>query len=627
MEYNKDKTLLFSDFPPVLTEQWEEKVQKDLKGADYEKKLVWKTKENFNVKPYYRNEDLKDLDYLNVFPGDFPFIRGNRKKNNDWLIRQDILVKDISKANKKALDILMKGINSLGFILDEKIDYSKEDIDNLLENIYAHSIELNFICGHLSHKIIEIILYLVKKYNRNLEKITGSVDFDPLGRFSLKGNFCKSAESSFDRCKELIDLVVHLPNFKLISIHGNYFHNSGSSVIEELAFSLSMAVNYLTQLTERNLSIDKVAPRIKFNFSTGSNFFMEIAKTRAARLLWANIVKAYGQSKNEIALMNIHSTTSSWNKTIYDPYVNMLRTTTESMSSIIGGTDSMTVIPFNASYEEPTDFSERIARNQQLLLKEESHLDKVADPSAGSYYIENLTDSIAEQAWKLFLHVQEKGGYLEAFKSGFIQETIKNTAQKRDMAIANRKEIFLGTNQYPNFNENFDKEVLSSIFEQDVRKDENAIAEPIKPYRGAQAFEELRLKTEKFDRNKNRPKVFMFTYGNLSMRKARAQFACNFFACAGFELVDNPGFKTIDQGVKSCINNNSDIVVICSSDDEYAKIAPEIFDKLKGKSIVVIAGYPKDIINELKAIGIKHFIHVKSNVLESLRGFQKELGI
>ena len=195
------------------------------------------------------------------------------------------------------------------------------------------------------------------------------------------------------------------------------------------------------------------------------------------------------------------------------------------------------------------------------------------------------------------------------------------------MTIANRKEIFLGTNQYPNFNENFDKEVLSSIFEQDVRKDENAIAEPIKPYRGAQAFEELRLKTEKFDRNKNRPKVFMFTYGNLSMRKARAQFACNFFACAGFELVDNPGFKTIDQGVKSCINNNSDIVVICSSDDEYAKIAPEIFDKLKGKSIVVIAGYPKDIINELKAIGIKHFIHVKSNVLESLRGFQKELGI
>ncbi len=621
----KDTAKLFSEFPPVLTEQWEEKIKKDLKGADYDKKLIWKTNDNFNVKPYYRSEDLKSISYLDVFPGDFPFARGNKKNNNDWYIRQDIDAKDIIKANKKALDVLMKGINSLGLILDDKTEPSIEGIERLLENIFADAVELNFICGDYCFKVLEIVETLVKNYNRDLEKIKGSVDFDPLGYFSLRGNFTQSEKFVFDSCVELIKKADHLPYYRVIAVNGQIFNNSGSSIVEELAFSLAAGSEYLTQLTNRGLTIDEVALRIKFNFAVGSNYFMEIAKIRAARTLWANIVNAYGPEHIGITQMHVHSVTSDWNKTIYDPYVNMLRTTTEAMSSIIGGTDSLMVKGFNTAYEKPTDFSERIARSQQLLLKEESYFDKVVDPVAGSYYVENLTNSIAEEAWKLFLEVDESGGYLEAFKKGFIQSKIKETARKKDLDIATRKVSLLGTNQFPNFNEHIDKELNPSIFEPENLTGNETIVETLKPYRGAQAFEILRYKTDMFAIKNKRPVVFMFTYGNPAIRKARAIFSCNFFACAGFEVFDNPGFKTIDEGIKSCINTKADIVVICSSDDEYAEIAPEIFNRLKDKAIIVVAGYPKNIIDELKAKGIQHFVHVKSNVLETLRKFQEEV--
>jgi methylmalonyl-CoA mutase len=627
MEKNDKYPKIFDQFPPVSTQEWEEKIAEDLKGGDYEKKLIWDTGEGFKVKPYYRAEDLENLPYTDMLPGKFPYVRGQKKNNNDWYIRQDIVVDDIKTANKKALDVLMKGVNSLGFIIHPKFEPTIDEIESLCENIFADAVELNFICFHNSLKIVQYVEKLVKKYNRNLEKIYGSVDFDPLGQFSLKGVFPVSAEASFDLAKQMIEASEHLPNFKVITVNGTYFHNSGSSIVEELAFSLAKGTNYLTQLTERGLTVDKIAPRIKFQMAVGSNYFMEIAKFRAARLLWANIVKAYGCSCEEACMMNIHAITSDWNKTIYDPYVNVLRTTTESMSAIIAGTDSITVNPFNSTYEQPNEFSERIARNQQLLLKEESYLDKVVDPSAGAYYIENLTDSITEQAWKLFMQVQEKGSFLESLKSGFIQETIEKTAQRRNMAIASRKEILLGTNQYANPTESLDKELADKVFVPADRSEEKSAIRTLKPYRGAQAFEMMRFKTDCFSEKNNRPKVIMLTLGNPGMRRARALFAGNFFACAGFEIIDHPGFKSIEQAVDACREAKADIAVICSSDEEYVDLVPKIFELLKDQSIAVVAGYPKAIVEDLKQKGIQHFIHVKSNVLDVLIGFQKILKI
>jgi len=624
---NSEQQKLFGEFPPVSTGAWEATILKDLKGADYDRKLVWKTMEGFHVKPYYRKEDLEELSYLNIFPGDFPFVRSGRKKENDWFIRQDIRVDNIAGANKKALDILMKGVDSLGFILNQGEEPKLDEIESLMENIYAQIVSVNFVCGKHAPKVFDIYLELIKKYNRDLDKIHGSVDFDPIGNLILTGNFYDTQDTDFNACGEIIKSSAHVPNFRALAVNGNLFRQAGSSIVQELAFSLSYGNEYLWKLTENGISIDQVAPKIKFHFGVASNYFMEIAKIRAARLLWAKIVNAYGPSNAEFTRTHVHTVTSDWNKSMYDPYVNLLRTTTGAMSAIIGGTNSLTIRPFNAIFEDTTEFSERIARNQQLLLREESYFDKIVDPAAGSYYVENLTDALAGQAWKLFLEIDEIGGFIKAFEDGFIQNKIRETAQNRDMAIATRKEIIVGSNQYPDFSEHLNVEVNETVLNPGDCTAENPVAETLKPYRGAQEFERIRYITDRYSLKAKRPTAFMFTYGSLAMRRARSQFSSNFFVCAGFKVIDNNGFKSVDDGIEASLESGADIVVICASDDDYPVIAPEILERTGSNAIVVIAGYPKDSVEELMSKGIKHFIHIKSNVLETLKAFQMQLGI
>ncbi len=626
VNHSEMKKNLFNEFPPVSTSEWEDKIREELKGGDYQKKLIWKTGEGFTVKPYYSAEDLIELEHLDTFPGDFPFIRGKNVSGNTWRIRQDIKVRDLKEANQKALDILMKGVDSLGFILSEDQIYSKEDLDQLLKNIFAEIVEINFNCGKNALNMLENHYEMIQRYNRDFSKISGSVDFDPLGCLVIKGNYYSSHEEDFNIIKKLISIATYLPHFHVINIHGDYFNNAGASIVEELAFTLSQGAEYLTQLTERELSISQVVPKIRFTFAIGSNYFMEIAKIRVARMLWAHIVKAYGLSRDDISAIYIHAVTSRWNKAIYDPYVNMLRTTTESMSAIIAGIDSLTVNPFSDVYEEPAEFSERIARNQQLLLKEESYLDQVADPSAGAYYIEQLTDSIAAEAWKLFLEVDALGGFIEALKQGFIQKKVSETANQRNLDIATRKTVVLGVNQYPDFDEAFGGNIKFDQ-EVDLSSGENLLFNPVRQYRGAEAFEFLRYNTDRFSLTHKRPAAFMLTYGNLAIRIARSQFSRNFFACAGFEVIDNDGFTTVENGIKASLESKAEIVIVCSADEEYRQIVPEIFRQLKGHAIVVVAGYQKDIVDELKAIGVEHFIHIRSNVLETLQNFQQQLGI
>jgi methylmalonyl-CoA mutase len=360
-------------------------------------------------------------------------------------------------------------------------------------------------------------------------------------------------------------------------------------------------------------------------------------------MLWANIVKAYNPKcecgpececddncTEELCLcaceMNIHSETSIWNKTIYDPYVNILRSETEAMSAILGGTDSLTILPFDVVYEQPTEISERIARNQQAVLKEEAHFDKIADPAAGSYYIETLTASIAEQAWKLFLEIEEKGGFIASFREGFIQSQVKEMASKRIKAVATRRENILGVNQFPNYTEQITENIGNEVFQEVDQTDKDAEVETIKLYRSATQIESLRYATDSFSKNGKRPKAFMLTIGDLVFRKARAQFACNFFAVAGYEVVDNNGFETVEEGTKAALEANADLVVICSSDEEYAVLAPAAFSLLDGNAIFVVAGAPA-CSNELKAVGIENFISVKSNLLDSLTEYNNKLGI
>ena len=376
-------------------------------------------------------------------------------------------------------------------------------------------------------------------------------------------------------------------------------------------------------MVDAGVDVDLAAKKIKFYMGISENYFMEIAKFRAARLLWAQIVKQYEPKCDCACKMVINASTSTYNQTVFDSYVNLLRSQTEAMSAALGGVHSLVVTPFDAPYEKPTDFSERIARNQQLLIKEESHFDRIVDPSAGSYYIEHLTDALAQEAWKLFLKVEEEGGFLEAVKKGTIQEDINATNVKRHGDAAKRKEFLLGTNQFPNFTEKSEGKAPVASSECVATHAGDADVPALKASRLASDFETLRLTTEKA---KKVPVAFMLTIGNLAMRQARAQFSCNFLACAGYKVIDNLGFKTVEEGVDAALEAKADIVVICSSDDEYAEYAIPAFKYLDGRAMFVVAGAPA-CMEDLKAAGIENYIHVKCNVLETLKEYNQKLGI
>lgn len=620
---------LFSEFAPNTMQEWLDKVTADLKGADFNKKLVWKTNEGFDVQPMYRLENMKDLKNLECFPGEFPFVRGKKKNSNDWYVRQDIVVGDIAEANKKALDVLNRGVDSIGFVIKDGREFSKEEMTALLKDIRLDCVEVNFACDDNKPPVAKMFKTVAFEKGIKPEKIYGGIDMDPLTVYIRKGKICYgSLKNVVEIMKERLVDMVSYKNFKLIEVGGYIFSNSGSSIVQELAFSLAAGAEYLDMFTDAGLQVKDIAPRMRFHFATGSKYFMEIAKLRAARFLWAHITKAYDPNCDCDCQMNVYAETSAWNKTLYDPNVNMLRTQTEAMSAVLGGVDSFVVRPFDYVYGgEPSELGERVARNQQLLLKEESHFAKIVDVAGGSYYIEELTNNIAEAAWKLFLEVQEQGGYMEALRKGFVQKAIKETAKARDLDIAMRRENFVGTNQFPNFNEKIEKTLCSYVFEPEDSTEKDAIIETIQPYRGTQAFEALRFKMDRHTAaSGKRPVAYMFPMGNLNMRKARAQFACNFFACAGFDVIDNNGFKTVDEGVNECLANRADVVVFCSSDEEYAGFAPEAYEKLKDKAVVVVAGNPENRA-ELEAKGLANYIHVKNNLLEELNGYLQKLGI
>ena len=614
---NTKREKLFTEFPPVPTEKWEEVITADLKGADYERKLVWKTGEGFNVRPYYRAENLEGIKFLGSQAGEFPYVRGTHAHNR-WRVHQTVSVVCPKEANAEALKILNAGVDSLGFCI-ASADFSAADLDMLLKDICIPAVEITF-CGEKMANVAELVLAKVEKEGIAKEDVRIAFCIDPLVKgLSSKGDFCSpNGEKCIARIVELIHKTKEYKHVRIVTVAGQTFGNSGSTIVEELAFTLSAGHDYLVRLTDAGLDVDAAARKLRFSFSVSSNYFMEIAKFRAARMLWANIVKGYGPAKNCACKMHIHAETSRWNQTVYDPYVNMLRGTTEAMSATIAGVHSLEVTPFDTSFENPTEFSKRIARNVELLLKNESHFDQVVDPAGGSYYVENLTQSIAAEAWKLFLEIEQKGGYTEAYKAGLIVERIKASAAAKDKNIATRRQTLLGANQYPNFTEVAGKEITA---ESVTRK--QAEGNVLVPYRGAMAFEEMRLHV---DRSGKEPKAFMLTCGNLGMARARSQFSCNFFACAGIKVIDNTYFKSIEEGAKAALESKAQIVVVCASDDDYAEAAPKVKELLGGKAILVVAGAPA-CAPELEAQGITNFINVKSNVLETLKFYLKEMGI
>lgn len=623
---SENKLNLLADFPAVSAKAWKDKIIADLKGADFDKKLVWRTPEGFNVQPFYRTEDLKGLKTTVSAPGQFPYVRGTRT-NNEWAIRQNICAcKNARKANAKAMEVLNKGITSLGFCLNkEKLTYNF--IKTLLNGVNAEAVAINFsICACAAPKLANILVRYYGRMGYNTKNLIGSINVDPIKNMLLKGK-ALTREQVATKIAETVKAAKALVNYRVVGVNSVVLNNSGAYAAQELAYALAWGAEYMTMLTEAGVANYKAANAIRFNMGIGGNYFMEIAKFRAGRMLWAKIVEAYKApifttALRNAAKMNVSAETSRFNMTIFDAYVNLLRTQTETMSAAIAGVDEITVTPFDATYEQPTDFSERIARNQQLLLKEEAHFDKVVDPAAGSYYLENLTASIAAEAWKQFLAIQEQGGMYAMVAEGKVQEHMQANLNTRLADVAKRKEVLLGSNQFPNFTEKAGKKIKLEGKTCGCKGSCEPQIATLPIARAAEQFEQLRLETEGA---KKQPVAFMLTIGNLAMRIARAQFSCNFLACAGYKVIDNNGFATVAEGIKAARKAKADIIVLCSSDDEYATLAPQAWKKLQNaKETFIVAGAPA-CMADLQALGIQNFINVRSNVLETLKSLNSQL--
>lgn len=612
------KETLFDAFSPVSTEEWKAKITADLKGADFDKKLVWRTNEGFNVQPFYRKEDIENLPTIGTLPGEYPYVRGTRN-NNDWLIRQEAQGATAAEMNAHARHILDKGAESIGISL--KGELNAASLGAILNGIDLKKVEVNITCcPGKAVETAEALVKLIREAGAENE-FRGSIDYNPFRRLLKHGlPFPKDAAKEG---KALYEAVKPVKGLRCFAVDSFLFNNAGAFITQELGYALAWGAEWLTLLTEEGISAAEVAGRIKFNMGISSNYFMELAKFRAGRMLWAEIVKAYGVAEEDCKMW-VHAITSKFNQTLYDSHVNLLRSMTETMSAALAGVDSLETLPFDLCYKCPDEFSERIARNQQVLLREESHLNKVVDPAGGSYYIETLTASIADQAWKVFNEIEDNGGFEAMLKKGEIQAKVNESGVKRHLDVARRKEILLGTNQYPNFNE----KALDKVSEtcgckcgcHDGEAKDGAV-EWLNFDRAASQFEQLRLDTE---RSAHRPKVFMLTIGNLAMRLARAQFSSNFFGCAGYEIIDNIGFNSVKEGVDAAIEKGADVVVLCSSDDEYAEFAPEAYKELANRALFVVAGAPA-CMDDLKAQGIENFIHVRVNVLDTLIGFNAKL--
>lgn len=598
---NSSKKLSFSEFPPVSTEQWEKVVERDLKGADYKQKLQWKTGEGINPLPFYRREHLTTLLHDSV-----PF-----RKTNEWKIRELITEDNIEDARVHAFKALKNNVDELLFDMPAATVRDQKDVAKLMEGLITGKTGLHFGKHMVTKDLPKKVLLELKDAKISPSDIPVSFALDPYALAVLTGKLINTREWEY--------ILKELPaELRSMGVNADVYGNLGATITEQLAYALATGNEYLGFAEELGLTYAQAAKDIHFNFASGSGYFPELAKIRAFRLLWERILEEYEPGLSQSVPAYIHTETSAWNKSVYDAHNNLLRATTEAMSAALGGADTITVRPFDDINAEPTDFSLRIARNIQHLLKEESYLDKVADPGAGSYYIEVLTEQIADESWKLFREIEAQGGFGKCVHDGIVQSQIRASQSQKRQAVATRRTTIVGVNNYPApFTENIRTQAVNNT-EFGCTPTYSHDVEMVKPSRAASDFENLRNDVEM---QVNIPKVQLIPFGDVKMRKARSMFSLNFFASAGFTVEDHNGFGDLDSALDYIKSQMPDVVVLCSSDEEYKTWVAPFCDAVKifkSRPLIVLAGYPKDDIEEYTKAGINEFIHVRSNMLDVL---------
>ncbi len=704
---------LFEGFPATSPSEWRKAAEESLKGAPFEKKLVTRTPEGIDLQPIYTKEDVDKLALQATWPGLAPYVRGSTAlgaRAGGWKIAQELPYGRPSEFNQALLQDLNRGQNCVHLLLDvatrQGLDPDSgspgevggcglslatvDDVDRALRGVDLSAVPVHVPAGISALPVAALIAAWLARQGKKVSALHGAILSDPIsdwvGSGALPGGYSEA-------CGEMAILTDWAARNKVpirtVGVQASLWADAGGSAVHELAFGLATGVAYLRELGRLKLSINRSGPRFLFTYSLGSHFFMEIAKLRAARLLWARAVGAAG-GNDEARRLVFHGRTSLWNKTQLDPHVNMLRATSEAFSGIVGGCSSIHVAPFDECFRVPDDFSRRVARNIQIILGEECQLGQVVDPAGGSWYVETLTQQLAEKAWALFQEIERKGGMVEALKAGIPQEMVAKTAQDRIAGAESRRDGIIGTNLHPNLKERLvsvdtpdyeglavrrsiqvaehrtapEVECAAEVMEKlnailtaspvtrmasvmdaflkgaslgevtkvlrSGREDEASITK-VRIRRRSESFEALRRRAAAFkERTGALPAVFLANMGPRKQHAARAEFSAGFFAAGGFDVLGNKGFDTPEAAAAAAIASKAPIVVLCSTDETYPQLVPPFVQALKSalhRPKVILAGLPAGQTDALKAAGVDDFIHIRANCAQMLATLQDQLGL
>ncbi len=704
---------LSDQFPAHSYEEWKAAAEKLLKGAPFEKRLLTKLHEGITLQPIYMRSDAEDLPHMGSFPGMGSRVRHRMASGYlraPWFISQELNSSTPAEFNKIALHELANGQSELNIPLDEAVrngrdpDHSKvgevgksglnlatvRDMTQAFQGIHLEMLPVYFRTGAAALPMTTLLFAYAQSQGIPFDKITGCMEADPLGNLAISGELSISLETAWRNIAILTRFAdAQAPGLQTIAVQGHPYADGGATAIEELGYVLATGVEYLRQLQEHGIPPATTSNHMRLCFSIGGNYFLEIAKLRAARMLWERVLEAL-DAQPKACGVHIHARTAWWNKTYYDPYVNMLRTTTEAFAAVIGGADSIHVSPFDETIRLPDEFSRRIARNTQLILAEECDLTQVVDPVGGSWYVEWLTDQVAAKAWEVFQQVEAAGGMTVALQDGLPQRQVAETAAKRDKTIAQRRDVFVGTNMYPNaserplenrepdypvifrdrslqtaeFRKAADTEVRDRALEQfaaavRASSDETvplgiaafeagatlgevtralwagdgsfARATSVRRQRGAEPFERLRRASEEHLENTGSlPKILQANMGPSRAYRARADWTSGFFQVGGFEMLNDTDFDGIDEVVKAVHNAAAKVVVITGTDDTYAEIVEPLTKALKAarpELLVIVAGAPGESEAQWRAAGVDDFVHVRVNNFDMLKKLLERTGV
>ncbi|MFD2679616.1 methylmalonyl-CoA mutase family protein [Bacillus seohaeanensis] len=574
----KIKEMKSQSFEKYNLSDWERTVEKTLKGKKSEE-LHTKTYETIELKPLYTSEDRSTKEDQLI-----------RKNENDWYIAQEIIGNSLKEIEDKVESCLVNGQNCLSLSIQNQ--HMNKELEELCRKVVSSPLPL-FIIEKNTVELFTSYLLSYSTEAKSEQGVQGVMASDIISNRLESGKLLAADSDDFQSWIDNITKVKQIsPKIKTILIDSSPYHNAGSNAVQELAYGLMEGVQYIEWLTDSNWSVEEVAERMVFHFSISSQFFMEIAKLRAFKQLWATVLKAYGVSNLEDKII-ISAETSKFSKSNLDSYVNVLRAGGEAFSAVLGGIDYLKVGQFNEFSGETNPLSERIARNTQHILKEESHLSKVADPGAGSYFIETLTEEIGKKAWDLFVQLDESGGVLHHLREGSIQREIEKVLKEKKKDLVTRKKAMIGTNIFANLEESLSIQAKQDT--QNVSLDSYESITPLRTHRLSEAFEELRVKAEYLKNKQYSVTAGLICLGSLKDHKARADYISGVLASGGISVVKSSECHSQEDISTFIKNKRLDYYVICGTDEDYTSYvmdALQVVQEISPTSIVNIAGKP-----------------------------------